>query len=457
MSTTDLPAKTLDADALAFEAVRHLRALLRLDTTNPPGNEYLAATYLRDQLAVEGVATELIEPTPGRVSIHARLPGTGTRRPLLLVSHTDVVPVERDRWSVDPFSGEERDGFIYGRGAVDMKQMTAIQLTLLLHWARRARADGHQFARDISMLAVADEEQSGRHGMQWIVANRPDLVDVEFALNEGGGFGNRFGQATIYPCEGAQKGSAQVTLRATGKPGHAAFPHSDTAVVRLGRALVQLGRAPLPLHVIPTTRRFIETLAGQLGPVRGTALRQLLNPQRNRWAARQIPDADIANALQAMLHNTASPTILQAGQALNVIPSEAIARIDLRTIPGQSPDDLAAELRRRIPDPQVAIEIDAQSGGYELPFETPLFAAIQAAIAQHDPGARVAPYLFPAVSDSRYLAPRGVIAYGFIPHRAEPGVPAVQSLAHGHDERVSVANVGFGLRVLQDAITILCR
>jgi acetylornithine deacetylase/succinyl-diaminopimelate desuccinylase-like protein len=448
---TTLDMATLNWDALVDEAKHHLQALLRCDTTNPPGNEALAATYLRTQLMAEGIEPRLIEPAPGRVSVWARLPGTGEARPILLVSHTDVVPVERDQWTADPFGGEERDGFIYGRGAVDMKDMLALELTLFLHFARLAKTTGYRLKRDLLLLAVADEEDGGANGMAWIVAHMPELVAAEFALNEGGGMGLDFGQQRVYLCEMAQKGSIRVTLRARGAPGHAAIPHNDSAVARLAKALSRLTAGPLPMHVIPTTRRFIQTIAAtQAQPQRAVFL-QTLNPLLSQSVLARMPDRNVANGLRALLHNTASPTMLRAGTALNVIPGEATAQLDCRIIPGQTAATLTAELRQRIPDPQVEIETDPLALGYEMQ-PTALFDAITKTIGMIEPGALVAPYLFPAVSDSRFLAPRGVIPYGFVPHRPEPDVPPVQSLAHSHDERVSVANLDFGLRVLHGVI-----
>ncbi len=457
MSTTDVTPPGVDWETLSAEAVRHLQALLRCDTINPPGNEHLVTTYLRAQLEAEGIECQIIEPQPGRTSIWARLPGSGTARPLLLVGHADVVPVERERWSVDPFGGEIRDGFIYGRGAVDMKDMVALELTLLRHFARQARAGSAPLDRDLIMLVVADEEAGGEHGMRWIVDHRPELVDAEYALNEGGGMGIELGGHRFYLCEAAQKGGFRVTLRATGRPGHAAVPHNQSAVVFLARAIARLGAMPLPMHVTATAERFIRTIAAQLAPVQRVGLQQVLNPLLSEQALRLLPDSATADGLRAMLHNTASTTILHGGSALNVIPSEASAEVDVRVIPGQTPAAVQREIELRIGDPAVAVEVHPNSLGYEMRFDTPLFAAIQSAIAKHDPGTTVVPYLFPAMSDSRFLAPLGVIPYGFVPHRPEAGVPPVQSLAHGHDERVSVANIDFGVRVLHDVITSLSR
>ena len=446
-----IDSAALNWEALVREAKRHLQSLLRCDTTNPPGNEELAAAYIREQLVAEGIEPLLIEPTPGRVSVWARLPGSGFARPLLLVSHTDVVPVERDQWHTDPFGGAERDGFIYGRGAVDMKGMLAMELTLFLHFARQAQANGQGLGRDLLLLSVADEEVGGQNGMAWIVKHQPELVDAEYALNEGGGIGVDFGKQRVYLCEMAQKGSIHITLRARGAPGHASIPHGDSAIARLARALTRITSAPLPMRKIPTSRRLIQLLAETQSQPRRSLILQVLNPLLSERVLGLLPDQDTANALRAMLHSTASPTLLQAGTALNVIPGEATAQLDCRIIPGETVKTLTAALRKRIRDPKVAVEAEFLSPGYEMQ-TTPLFTAIQHAIAAQEPGALVAPYLFPAVSDSRFLAPRGVTAYGFVPHRPEPGVPPVQSLAHGHDERVSIANLEFGLKVLYAVI-----
>ncbi len=443
--------------ALDDEAVRHLQALIRCNTTNPPGNEIAAAHYLQEQLVAEGLETRIIESLPGRASVWARLPGKGTKRPLLLVSHLDVVPVERERWSVDPFGGEIQQGYLYGRGTVDTKSLTAKQLTLLLHLARVQRETGQRLERDLVLLAVADEEQHGTYGMAWIVQHEPALLDAEYAINEGGGFALDFGGTRIYLCATGEKGSVEVRLRAQGEPGHGSVPHANNAIVRLGRALSRIGASPLPLHVTETVRHFVQTLASTQKQPQRALLPGLLNPLVSETVLRAFPDQQAGNALRAMLHNTASPTILQAGSAINVIPGEATARLDGRIIPGQSAETFAQELRARIHDAQVHVEVEIGSPGYENSADTVLFAGIKQALALHEPEALVVPYLLPAVTDSRYIVPKGVIAYGFDPMRPEPGWPSPQQMAHGHDERISLANIAFGLHVLYDAVLHISR
>jgi acetylornithine deacetylase/succinyl-diaminopimelate desuccinylase-like protein len=452
-----LDTSVLNWDQLTQEAVRHLQALLRCNTTNPPGNEGPAISYICEQLGTTNIELRIIEPTPGRPNLWARLRGNGRQRPLLLVSHVDVVPVERDKWSFDPFGAEIHEGYVYGRGAVDMKSMTAKEMTIMLQLARELQQGRHYLSRDVIMLAVADEEMSGAHGMAWIARHEPDFLDAEFAINEGGGFAFEIGGRRIYLCETAQKGSAQVTLRAQGEPGHAAVPHQKNAIVHLARALKNLASTPLPLHITPTTRLFINALAAtQTNPTR-TLLPLLLNPLLSERTLALLPDVQMANALRAMLHNTVTPTILQAGQALNVIPGEAEAQLDGRLIPGQSADMLTKEIRQRINDSRVQVEVAAESPGHACDANTELFRAFSAAIAMYDAGSLVLPYLLPAVTDSRFLVPKGVIAYGFDPMRPEPGWPAPQELEHSHDERISVENVGFGLKVLYDTAKRLCR
>jgi acetylornithine deacetylase/succinyl-diaminopimelate desuccinylase-like protein len=441
--------------ALKDEAVHHLQILLCFNTTNPPGNEAPAINYLREQLDAAGIEPRILEPTSDRLSIWARIPGNGRKRPLMLLSHVDVVPVEREHWTYDPFGGEIHQGYIYGRGAVDMKSLTAKQLTLMLYFARQ-QATGQQLDRDLVMLAVADEECFSEYGMGWIAQHRPDLLNAEFAINEGGGFALHIGGTRFYVCETGQKGIGRVTLRAHGDPGHASIPHNKNAVTRLARAIHHLGRASLPLHVTTTMRQCIIELAAMQKQPASTLLPGVLNPFLSESMLKLMPDQNVANSMRATLHNTAVPTLLQAGTALNVIPSEATAQLDGRIIPGQTAESFAQELRRSIADPNVDVEVDLLSTGHESSVQTELFDAFKAAIAINDPGAKVLPYLFPAVTDTRFLIPRGIKVYGFDPMKAEPGWPLPQALAHSHDERISVENMGFGMHVLYDAIARIC-
>ncbi len=456
-SDTSATTSTPNWDTLTQETTGFLQALLRFNTTNPPGNEAPAIQYIAEQLRSEGIEPTIVESAPGRANLWARLPGNGSKRPLMLLSHVDVVPVERDLWSVDPFGGEIHNGYVYGRGAVDMKSMTAKQLALMFQFAREARTQGRPLDRDLILLTVADEEQQGTYGAQWLIKNRPDLTEAEYALNEGGGFALQVGNRRIYVCETAQKGSAHILLTAKGDPGHASVPHQNNAIVRLAHATTRLAAAPLPLHATTTMREMVANLTTAFDQPLRSLIPAILNPLLSEGILQAFPDKNTANALRAMLHNTATPTILEAGQALNVIPSEATLQLDCRVIPGQTAASVRDEIRRRIGDPHIEVEVDLNSPGHESSSKTELFSAISGAIATHDPGAMVTPYLLPAVTDSRFIVPRGVTSYGFDPMQPEPGWPLPQQMAHSHDERISVANLNFGLRVLYDTISAIGR
>jgi acetylornithine deacetylase/succinyl-diaminopimelate desuccinylase-like protein len=446
----------LNWDALTNEAVKHLQALIRCNTANPPGNEGPAIAYIREWLTAEGIDSRIIEPTVGRPSIWARLPGNGSKRPLLLLSHVDVVPVEHEHWTVDPFGGVISNGYIYGRGAIDMKSMVAKELALFLHLARALKETGHSLDRDLILLAVADEEQNGTHGMAWIAEHEPELLEAEYALNEGGGSTLSLGEQRIYLCATAEKGRVLVTLQATGSPGHGSIPHNNNAIVRLSRALHRLASFPLPLHRTTTVQQFVQTLIQTQPQPKRMLFSQVLNPLVSETILRTLLDVSTANGLRAMLHNTASPTKILAGTALNVIPTQAVAHLDGRIIPGQTAESLTQELRARIHDPHVTIETKLISLGHESSADTELFRAIKTAIATYDPGAMVVPYMLPALTDSHFLVPKGVAAYGFDPMQPEQGWPPLVELAHGHDERISIANIRFGLRVLYDVIKRMC-
>ena len=251
------------------EVVSHLRALLRLDTRNPPGNENLAADYLRGVLARDDIDNVTVGPSPDRVSIVARLRGDGSAPPLLLMSHTDVVAVERDKWKQDPFGGAIVDGFIYGRGALDMKNMVAMELQTLLLLKRR----GVRLKRDVIFLAAADEEVGGRQGAGWVVDHHPELIRAEFALNEGGGNAREVNGTLYYHVQTAEKGIQRFRLRARGSPGHGSVPRDDNAVLTLAATILRLRAHPLPIHLTATTRAYIEGLAAaQPEPLRSQFL-----------------------------------------------------------------------------------------------------------------------------------------------------------------------------------------
>ena len=323
----------MERSSLESEAITHLKNLIRIDTTNPPGNEIEAAKYLAQVLDREKIPCQIFEPSPGRGSLVARLPGTGAKKPLLLTSHLDVVPAEKKFWSHDPFSGEEADGCIWGRGAIDMKQMTAMELTLFL----QAKRGGVKLSRDLILAAVADEEAGCLWGSRWLVENYPELLRAEYAVNEVGGFSLPLGERTLYPVGVAERGLCWVTAKTSGDAGHASLPHGNQAILKLAEKLARLSPNAFPFYSHPISRQFLHAMADFLPFFQGLVVKGVGVPFLNRFVlSHLIPDRKKLPALNALFRNTATPSVLSAGEKVNVIPSVAEARIDGRILPGQT-------------------------------------------------------------------------------------------------------------------------
>ena len=438
---------TINADM----AVRFLRDLICFDTTNPPGHELPAAQYVADVLRREGFDPVILESAPGRGNVVTRLRGDGSAGALLLMSHLDVVPADPDEWDHPPFAADVVDGCIWGRGAVDTKQLTAMQLALLIALKR----ENVPLKRDIVLAATADEETGGEHGMAWLVQNYPEWVDCEYAINEGGGFGVEVGSRRMYLCQTGEKGVCWLKLTAKGTPGHGAIPHDDNAVGKLCQAVARLSKARLPQHRTATVERLVRSFAAaQEGPA-AFLFPLVLNPLlEGAILSRMEGQTEFGALLRACLHNTVSPTVLRAGQGTNVIPKKAVAHVDGRLLPGQQTDDLLREIQPYVGD-DIQVELLQSSIPYESEHDSPLFALFQEVLAEHDPGCEVVPFLVPGSTDGRFLAERGVRVYGFSPFRQEPGMSMLE-LAHARNERISLANVEFGTNVLYGVVRRFC-
>lgn len=434
-------------DSVRDEAAGYLRDLLRLNTVNPPGNEIIACQYLADVLARDGIESQIFESAPTRGNLVARLKGDGRAAPLMLMVHVDVVPVERARWSHDPFGGELDNGFIYGRGALDTKDLAAMELAVVL-WLKRNNVP---LARDVIFMANADEEAGGHFGAKWMVEHHPDLIRAEYAINEGGGFGSNILGKRIYGIQTSEKGTARFTLRAQGRPGHASVPHRDNAVLKLARGLDKLGAASFPMHPTETVRRYTEGLGRAVGGSAGAALRGLVDNRNGTRAIEQLPlDEGLRGMLYAMLHNTATPTKLNAGSKINVIPSVAEAQVDARLVPGQTPETFLRELRTVL-DNEYEIEFHQPTmTGIEADPHSPLYDTMVRCLTSYDPDAIVLPDLVVGATDARHVTKLGTKVYGFCPMFDEA---SEMERVHGDDERVSVKNVGFGTRVLYEVVS----
>jgi acetylornithine deacetylase/succinyl-diaminopimelate desuccinylase-like protein len=431
-------------------ALRFLRDLIRIDTTNPPGNETAAAQYMASVLRGAGIDPIVLEPAPGRGSVIARLRGDGTAGALLLMSHLDVVPADAKEWDHPPFAAEVADGYIWGRGATDTKDLTAAQLAILL----ALKSEGARLKRDVVLAATADEETGGDNGMAWLAQNHAPLLECEYAINEGGGHGMDIAGRRFYTCQTGEKGLCWLQLTARGTSGHGSMPRDDNAVARLCTAVSQLAQAHLPQHITATTDRLVRKTA-EAQNLGESVLSALFDPQRETEALEQMGQyPELVTLLKATLHNTVSPTMLQAGQKANVIPGEASAVVDGRIVPGQSHDSFLQEIRPYI-GADIGVEIIQRSSPYESEPASPLFDLMGQVLQEHDPGCVVAPYIVPGATDGRILVEKGVKVYGFAPCRDEPGWSGLD-MAHARNERISLANVEFLTEVLYDVVRRFC-
>lgn len=432
--------------SLGERAREYLRDLIRLDTSNPPGNETRVAEYLSRVAESHGIEHELLGEDPARLNFVARVRGDGSERPLLLMAHSDVVPAERANWSVDPFGGVERDGILYGRGAEDTKDLLAAELAVLVE----LRRGGWKLKRDVILLAEADEEVHSQ-GMRWMVENAWDKIDAAFAINEAGAITRTKEGLRIYRIQTAEKIPTRVRLVARGTAGHGAIPRPDNAVVRLARALVRLADADQPVLVNPTARTYLKRISaldgyGWLIPLIG----QLENPATGRQAANQIRAHD--PELETFLRTTVTPTIVRAGQQVNVIPSTAEALIDVRRLPEESKEEVLVRLRRIVNDSFVEllpVEGPEMPSAPSSPLDSELYLTIERMIRQKDPKAVVVPYLSRGASDSAFLRSKGVAAYGAPLFEVEKD----GDRSHGNDERRSLENLRRGTELLFEIVS----
>ncbi len=456
IQTTDL-----NWAAIADETIRLLQGLIRLDTSNPPGNEMLAAQHIAGILCDNGIEPVVIETAPNRGNVIARLKGDGGARPLLLYGHTDVVPVEPAHWTVDPFGGLLRDGYVYGRGALDMKGILAMQLAVFLTLARQMRAGNLSLHRDVILAATSDEESDSNQGIGILVEQHPDLLRAEYALSEFGGYSLHLAGKCFYPVQTAEKGNVWMRLRASGRPGHASVPHDDNAVVHLARAVDRIARLRLPMRMTNTARAFLAGLADGLGGAQAVGLRALLSAGGQMGSTlidHAVRDPGMAAELRAMTHNTVTPTGLRAGVKVNVIPAAAEAILDCRTVPGVSQADLMRELQDALGDEagQLSFEVDSAAPGLEFPTDTPLFRTIGDTLKRRDPTGTPVPFMLTGATDAKHVARLGAICYGFSPMKFSPG-ERFSELVHGHDERVAVASLAWGTQVLHEVVSEFCQ
>ncbi|MFD1718072.1 M20/M25/M40 family metallo-hydrolase [Georgenia deserti] len=423
------------------EVVDLCRDLIRIDTSNYGDNsgpgERDAAEYVMARLTEVGFAPELIESVPRRSSVVLRIPGTEPTRPaLVLHGHTDVVPANAADWSVDPFAAEERDGLMWGRGAVDMKDMDAMILAVVRDMGRT----GWRPPRDLIVAMFADEENGGRLGAQWLVRNRPDLFEgASEAISEVGGYSVDIDGRRTYLLQTAEKGLAWLRLVADGTAGHGSQVNTDNAVTALAGAVHRIGEHAWPLRLTKTVTQLLDGVA----ELTGTSY----DPE-DISTIESLVDAlgPAKKFVGATLRTGANPTQLEAGYKANVIPGQATGALDVRLIPGDEHEVM--ETLRRLAGPDVRIEDIHRDTGLEVPFSGTLVDAMVAAIDAEDPGARVLPYMLSGGTDNKSLHRLGIAGYGFAPLRLPPDLDFA-GMFHGVDERVPVDALRFGVRVLE--------
>ncbi|HEU4733405.1 MAG TPA: M20/M25/M40 family metallo-hydrolase [Kofleriaceae bacterium] len=439
--------------SLGDDACRLCQALLRMDTTNPPGNEQICAEYLAASLAEVGYQPELLEHAPGRTNLIVRHRGTGARPPLLLTAHLDVVEADPSKWRRPPFSGEEFEGCLWGRGAIDMKNMAAMCTAIM----RRLAMTRSLLARDVVFAAVADEEVHCEHGSKFLVEQHRAKVEAEYAIGESGGFSLHLGDTTFYPVQVAEKGKCWIRARVTGTPGHGSMPRHDSAVTRLGEALVALGKAQLPVHPTKYVADFLDALRAQQPALIQPLVKLVARPRLLARIARLVPSASAARGFSALLSNTASATVVRAGNKTNVIPGVAEFEIDGRTLPGQTDDDLLRELRAVLgPDVELEVMHSAPPTMTE-PIASPLYDIIKRQVETREPGAVVVPYMIPGYTDAKYFMQTGARWYGFSPVKIERGSGIrFADMFHGNDERVPIAGLVWGVEVLDAVVREIC-
>ena len=450
-----MPAHPLSA-AEKESACDLLKSLLRIDTTNPPGNEEEAIARVADYCQQIGLEANIVSADPKRPNLVARWSAEESNRsgrPLILSCHLDVVPADPERWTHSPFSAHDDGEYIWGRGAIDMKGFAAMALATIA----KLKSENVAIKRDIIFVAVSDEEAGTKLGSRWLVDNHPELLggNPEYVINEVGGFTVHQKGRRFYPVQVAEKGVAWLRLTVTGKPGHSSLPATDSAVLKLAQAVEAIATAKLPWHAGEEAERFIKGFAAPDGPIAERVSTFLSDPKIGRhFLPLAVKDPSRRAAIEAVLRNTANPTRLRAGTAVNTLPGSASSDIDGRLAPGQTAADLISELTKvltpRIGD-GFSFEILHESPPTSFSPDTDLYRHIEESIRRADPDAHVVPSIVPGFTDSCNYAKLGAQCYGFYPLQLPPDLDFA-SMFHGDDERIPIAGFHWGVETLTDML-----
>jgi acetylornithine deacetylase/succinyl-diaminopimelate desuccinylase-like protein len=436
------------------EISHFLSQLIRINTTNPPGNETQAANFIAQYLAKDGFTSEVIESAPGRGSVIARLKGTGEKPSLLLLSHLDVVAANPTEWSVDPFAGTIKDGYVYGRGAYDMKGMTAVEVfTLKLLKKNKIPLKG-----DVVLAATADEEKGGEEGAGYLLRNHKQKVWCPYVLNEGGGLAVPQKKGNVYPVQTAEKGILWFKIKAKGSPGHGSTPNTaDNAIVRMNNVLTKLGEYQPETFYVSTLKQFLAGVA-EINPDLKVPFTNLLNnPGRSEQILDELAKTDraLAEDIRPRTKTTITPTMIHGGVKENIIPSECEAVFDCRVLPGQSVDatlELIKSLLKDVGSDKLSFEIIQIHDGNESTTQTPLYNAVTNVLHEFEPDCGVTPTLTTGGTDSRFFRETGSVCYGFHPMRPDEPNDELEKRMHGIDERITVENLVFGTSIFYETV-----
>lgn len=438
---------------MADEIVSVFKRLLQFDTRNPPGQELECLKYIQGVLKSENLDSQIFETAQGRGNLVSRIKGSGAKAPLLITSHVDVVGVEESHWTHPPFSGIEAEGCIWGRGAIDMKNMTAYCIGTLLEIKRQ----GLKLKRDIIMAAVSDEETGGDFGMGHLVKNHPDLIQAEYALNEVGGYTLHLNGKRFYPIQVGEKGIFWIKVKFRGDPGHGSIPRKTNAHFKLANFLKSLETKNFPIHLTSSAEKFFDGVAEQLGTVQGFPMKLLKTPLAPRILSKKEStneDSGKYAVLKAMVGHTSNPTGVESGKQHNVVPSEVSVKLDCRILPGFTSTDLISELEE-LTGMKLDYEVIKDAPGHEVSEKSELFEILKRSIESSDLGSHVVPTLTVGFTDAQHLQKLGVKCYGFTPVKIPPTLD-FSKLYHGHNERIPIEGFLWGFETFKKAVVEYC-
>ncbi|MGD0994948.1 MAG: M20/M25/M40 family metallo-hydrolase [Candidatus Bathyarchaeia archaeon] len=436
------------------EVTQLLRELIRIDTTNPPGNETQAAIYVAQYLANQGFKTEIIESAPGRGNVITRLKGTGEKPSLLLLSHLDVVAANPSEWTVDPFAGTIKDDYVYGRGAIDMKSMTASEVLVM----ELLKKNNVKLKGDVVLAATADEEKGGEEGAGYLLQNYREKIWCPYVLNEGGGLAVPTEKGNVFTVQTAEKGILWLKIKAKGTPGHGSTPNTaDNAIMRIYKVIDKLGNYQPETMYIPTLKRYLAEIAKHNPELNEPFARLLANPKQSEQILDELAKKDraLAEEIRPRTKMTITPTMIHGGVKENIIPSECDVIFDCRILPGQNVAktiDLIKGLLKDVGLEKLTFEFIQVHDGSESSTETPLYSTITSVLREFEPNCGVTPTLATGGTDSRFFREKGSICYGFQPMIPDEPNDQLNKRMHGIDERITIENLVYGTSILYETV-----